>query len=538
MSSVSYMNTSLRLLLSCVIAASLLPACASSSADSMGATPGGAQDDALANEKVANGEVPRPEDITVEGVLAAHDFPLNAVPCTQELCINSAYAIAPSFELNRSAVFVQLGFDSGIDAATFRRAPLNLSVVVDRSGSMAGEKIASVRAALNKLVDQLSEGDRLSIVLFDHAVEVLLESTPVSDRAAIKALISRITERGSTNMSLGLEYGYKQVTAHAGMPGVADRVMVFTDAIVNTGETDLESFIELASANSAKNIGLTLFGVGIDLNQSLVVPIAKLKGNSYFYLSDAARIATIFDQDFDYLVTPLAYDLRFTLTPAAEYRVSQVYGFTGYPEGSGSVEIAVPTVFLSRGHGAIVVRLEPRTGWPSGASPLASLSLSYQSAGSAEVRTQDVLTNYQGEEALTDNTAFYSQTTVRRAVAFVNAAVGEKQACALYYTGNTTAAVSTLDRTIAMVDREWTALGDLELSEQADILANLRENMNVTPDYTNASTARYYPSRDEPEPVLGCNMASSRDLSARNVGVLGLAVGLLAAARRRRRLAQ
>lgn len=540
MSPVSYINASLVLLLSCLVASSLLPACASADASSdMGATPGGAQDDALANEKVANGEVPNPEDITVEGVLAAHDFPLSAVSCTRELCINSAYAVAPSFELNRSAVFVQLGFDSGIDANTFRRAPLNLSVVVDRSGSMAGEKIASVRTALAKLVDQLDEGDRLSIVLFDHVVEVLLESTPVTDRQAIKALIPKITERGSTNMSLGLETGYKQVAAHSGVSGVSDRVMVFTDAMVNTGDTDLESFVSLATANSAKNVGLTLFGVGIDLNQNLVVPIAKLRGNSYFYLSDSARIATIFDQDFDYLVTPLAYDLRFTLTPAADYAISQVYGFSGYSLGGSSVEIAVPTVFLSRGHGAIVVRLEPRAGWPSGASPLVSLNLSYQAASSAELRTQDALTSYQGEEALTDNTAFYSQTTVRRAVAFVNAAVGEKQACALYHAGSTTQAIATLDKAIAMIDREWTALGDLELSEQADVLANLRENMNTTPSYASSTTTPTgtYATHDEPEPVLGCSISSPRGLSSRTAGLVGLAMGLLLVAHRRRRIA-
>ena len=149
--------------------------------------------------------------------------------------------------------------------------------------------------------------------------------------------------------------------------------MVFTDAMTNTGETDTETFIGLASDNAQKGVGLTVFGVGIDLNQDLVLAISKLRGGNYFYLQDAAKISTVFDVDFDYLVTPLAYDLRSRLEPKATgFRIAQVYGYSSWQAGSTAVEINVATVFLSRNHGAIVARLEPSTvalwasrRWPS-----------------------------------------------------------------------------------------------------------------------------------------------------------------------------
>ncbi len=514
-------------LVAVMVTSIIVVGCSSGANSNLGATPGGAQDDALANEKIANGLIPRPEDVTVEGVLAAHDFPLDSVPCTRELCINSAYAVAPTLDVQRSAVFLQLGFDTGMDAASFVRAPLNLSVVVDRSGSMAGDKILAVRTALSRLLNQLDESDRLSIVLFDDRVETLLASTPVSDRESIRALLPKIVERGSTNLSAGLRAGYEQVEKHGGIAGVSDRVMVFTDAIANTGDTDTTSFVSLATDNAEKDIGLTLFGVGTDLNQSLVLAISKLKGNNYLYLSDAARITEVFDVDFDYLVTPLAYNLHFKLTPAANYAISQAYGAADSTVGLSTVELTVPTVFLSRGHGAIVVRLEPRTSWPRENAPIANLSLVYSSATSGESIEQQGTTAYAGSEALSDTTSYYSQRAVRRTVAFVNATIGEKRACTQYYGGSKSAAVATLDDAIALVDRESAALDDLDLAEQAAILLQLRGNMEAYVEYDRGSEPEYDGA------YMMCEFARPRSDSARLTGLFLLAVGLLLLRNRR-----
>jgi Ca-activated chloride channel family protein len=420
-----------------------------------------------------------------------------------------------------------MGFSSGVNENSFTRKPLNLSVVVDRSGSMSGDKLGGVKSALNKLLAQLTEKDRLSIVLFDDQVDVLLPSTPVTNKAGITALVSSIHERGSTNLSAGLAEGFAQVEQYASVEGVSDRVIVLTDAIANTGSVDTETFISQANAAAEKGIGLTVFGVGIDLNQELVLAISRLRGGNYAYLADYERIATVFDEDFDYLVTPLAYDLKLTLSPATGFGVKTVYGWRSDSSTSSSVEIDIATVFLSRAHGAVVARLEPTGEWPSGSTPLAHLTLNYVSASDTE-KTNDVFeTLYDETNPLGNNTLFYSQIGVRRTIAYVNAALGMKQACALYWDGNRTDAIALLDKTNTLLTDEAAATEDDNLNVEASRMTQLRYNMRNRSDYDDNDEGLY---------LDACNLCHSSDTSSRSL--LFLLGAVLFGRRTRRRFTE
>jgi Ca-activated chloride channel family protein len=497
----------------------------------MGATPGGAQDNGLAQTQVNKGLVPQSSAFTVEGLLNQYDLPLESASCTQDLCIDAAYGVAPVLVENRSAVFVQIGFSSGIDAATFKRLPLNLSVVVDRSGSMAGSKLDSVKQALGRLIDQLGEGDRLSIVLFDDRVDILVEAAPVSDRAKLKLAVASIAARGTTNMAAGLRQGSAFVQANGGQPGISDRVMVFTDALTNTGDTDQATFIQIAASNAAQNIGITLFGVGTDLNQELVLAITGMRGGNYFFLQDATKIATVFDVDFDYLVTPLAYDLNFQLLPATGFIITAVYGFPAWRTGSTTVEFNISSVFLSRNHGAIIVRLDPMNRlWPAGQSPLAELALTYTPVdGSAQV-TESLEAAYSATAPLTDDTIFYSQRAVRKSVALVNTALAESQACQIYWNGTGTrdSAISLLDTTHTMLLAEAAALEDLDLPIEASNVDKLGSNMR----YSYTGTGGSYGNSSYQQQPMACSFAAGA--SGNSSTVLGvLMIGLVAILRRR-----
>jgi len=343
---------------------------------------------------------------------------------------------------------------------------------------MTGDKIAAVRAALHKLVDKLGEADRLAIVLFNSSARILMNPTPVSNPGYIKGQINRISAGGSTDIESGLRLGFELVARNSGREGISDRVMLFTDALPNTGRTDRFSFLGLTRAYGAEGIGLTSFGVGLDFGHELVYAISQVRGGNYFFLENAGKLRTVFDRDFDYLVTPLAYDLRITLTPMEGLRITEVYGTSAWSAENDRVTIEVPTVFLSRRRGAIVARL---AGLPQGSEapsiPLAMLSMSYLPTNLSSLVSTQVRASYDGRGSLSDEAVYFSGPGIRKAVALINMILAMKEACDLYGAGQKQQAIALLVELANHLRLEARALQDSSLDPEIALVEKLADNM-------------------------------------------------------------
>lgn len=133
----------------------------------MSATPGGAQDIRYFRGQVKAGAVPHPNVFTPEGLFSEHDLPgPDGAACAQLLCPVGAAMPAELTVQPDVRILAQLGFQTDIDAETFHRAPVNLVAVVDKSGSMSGAPLQTVKDSLHRVVDQLGPQDHLSIVLY------------------------------------------------------------------------------------------------------------------------------------------------------------------------------------------------------------------------------------------------------------------------------------------------------------------------------------------------------------------------------------
>jgi len=133
---------------------------------SMGATPGGAKDIDYARDRIAAGEIPHASTFTPEGLFSQHDLPLPSTrACNQILCLSAAATKADLISQPEVRHLAQLGFASNLDPKTWHRAPLNLVAVVDKSGSMSGQPLDTVKASLRQVVSQMTDMDQLSIVL-------------------------------------------------------------------------------------------------------------------------------------------------------------------------------------------------------------------------------------------------------------------------------------------------------------------------------------------------------------------------------------
>lgn len=329
---------------------------------SMRVRQGGAQDVRHFRDMAEREGIPRPESLTMEGLLGEHDLSLPATKACARLFCLVAEAMPAALPLRPDdRLFVGLGFASNIEAKDWKREPLNLVAVVDKSGSMDGEPLDRVRESLTRIAGQLRAGDQLSIVLYGDESHVHLAPTPVSSgRDRILAAIRGIASAGSTNMEAGLRVGYD--TAFASAPGFKGntRVMLFTDEQPNVGATDADSFMGMARAAAERGIGLTTIGVGVQFDGALAARIASARGGNLFFVASADEVKTVFDKQLDTMVSEVAHDVRITMTPRAGYQVSGVFGVPDALMTSGkdgALTITVPTAFLSTNGGGIFASL-------------------------------------------------------------------------------------------------------------------------------------------------------------------------------------
>ena len=343
-----------------------MPSCASPAFnDSFGVTTGGQQDIASARAVIESGGVPDPASITVQGFLSEHSIPIDAPENPGLLFAAVSASWNMDFDAFTPLATVQIGFGSTIDPETFTRDALNLAIVIDKSGSMddpidqrtSATKMGAVLVAIDRLLGNLNSTDLVSVVAFDTKTSVLVDAAQGDDVVTIKNGLDGLEAKGGTDLARGIRRGFTTVQKHTG-PQRSDRVFLFTDILPTVGTNETDDFIAILEDFADDGIGATVFGVGVDFGDELAFDISQVRGGNFFFLSDYDRIITVFDEEFDLLVTPVAYDVQLTMSIPFSMDVDDVYGIPLPEELSHVVELAVPTLFLSSraGGGAIFVR--------------------------------------------------------------------------------------------------------------------------------------------------------------------------------------
>ena len=177
------------------------------------------------------------------------------------------------------------------------RIPANLAIVLDRSGSMAGEKFVLARRAVEQALAQLQPDDRFALVVYDDSINVLVESTLATSEAKRNALarLAGIEPRGSTDLAGGWMRGCEQVALcladrTADRAQSIDRCLLLTDGLANRGITDRDVLIGHATALRERGVQTSTFGVGSDFDERLLAGLADAGGGHFYFLENAEQI--------------------------------------------------------------------------------------------------------------------------------------------------------------------------------------------------------------------------------------------------------
>ena len=345
------------------------------------------------------------------------------------------------------------------------RLPLNFALVLDRSGSMAGEKLRTLKDAVKKLIDQLQAKDLISIVTFETRTQVLVTAQPAVDKVSLKQQVDRILDGGGTNMANGLLEGLKLVSANVGSER-ASRIILLTDGEATDNENDSRRIADMAGA---RNIPIIVLGLGKDWNEDFLFDLADrslsapgTRSGLADYIPSPAEAVRIFQEVYRSMEV-VAQDVTLTLRMVQGLEARRVWQVTPLIKDLGQSVIQGRTVIVPMG------QLEK-----TGAAYLFEILLPPRSAGLVRVAQAEVAyrANTGGEnQVVQDLTVNYSHNAddysamlgrVMNVVEKVQAFKFQTQALDEAETGNLGAATQKLRQAITIL----LAQGDTDLADQ------------------------------------------------------------------------
>ncbi|MBO9596243.1 MAG: VWA domain-containing protein [Cohnella sp.] len=216
----------------------------------------------------------------------------------------------------------------GKGASAAERAPINVALVLDRSGSMTGKPISYGKRACQFAVDQLGEHDVLSLVAFDDEVRTIVPPVRVSNKVELKRRIERIQTGSCTNLSGGLIEGARHaLSSKNAEPNAVNRVIVLSDGHANRGITSKRRLAEIAREYGSSGVGITAMGVGDGFDEDLMDTISDHGGGNFHYIDTPERIPVILQKELEGLLSVVANRMTLTIRQADGAKVTNVFGY-------------------------------------------------------------------------------------------------------------------------------------------------------------------------------------------------------------------
>lgn len=288
------------------------------------------------------------------------------------------HPVLPSASDSQTYLFVE------VDAAAGQRptasAPLNLSIVMDRSGSMKGKRLTNAVAAARSAIQRLRAGDVVSVVAYNTSAEVIAAPTVIDDssRARLLAGLGRLRAAGDTCISCGVDAGMRLLGQRSGMVG---RILLLSDGEATAGVRDVDGFRRVAESCRRMGASITTIGVDIDYNERLMAALARDSNGRHFFVQEPSGLPSIFDREMETLASTVANNAELTVDLAPGVFAEHVYDRASAANGN---QVVVPLgAFATADRKTLLVRLRVPRG-AAGERPVAAVRLRFDDLTSGQ----------------------------------------------------------------------------------------------------------------------------------------------------------
>ena len=255
-----------------------------------------------------------------------------------------------------------------------KRPELNVALVIDRSGSMTGDRIEQAKKAAACAVNQMSESDIVSVVAYDSDVEVLVPATKLTNKKDVLAKIESIHADGMTALYAGTEKGAEEVKKFFDK-GRVNRVILLSDGMANIGPSEPSDLKLLGQKIGGDGITVTTLGLGDGYNEDLMQQLAQASDGNHAFITSEKNLVEVFDEEFKTVTKVVASEVSCKVTCAEGVRPIRVLNREAKIEGQ---DVTFSWNQIYSGHQRyVLLEVEVPAGADGEKRPVATAALSY-----------------------------------------------------------------------------------------------------------------------------------------------------------------
>ena len=273
------------------------------------------------------------------------------------------------------SVFLRLNLKSLTTAKSERRTPVNVAIVIDRSGSMQGDRIAAAKEGARVALKRLSSDDIVSLVSYNHDFDVLSPAAPLRDsRDKLIEAIDNLQASGTTALYAGVQEGGRQVEKFVSDNNV-NRVILLSDGLANVGPSTPGELAELGRKLASKGISVSTIGLGLDYNEDLMQRLAAASDGNHAFVERPSDLAEIFDREFGDALSVSARDITIIIECKLGFKPMRILGRDGSIAGD-KVTLKLNQMQADNER-YVVVELQAPEGRSDGAAEVADVTVTY-----------------------------------------------------------------------------------------------------------------------------------------------------------------
>ena len=251
-----------------------------------------------------------------------------ALASTSEVKLSTNMATAVMEADKQQTAFLKVSL-TGFDVIDKQlRIPANIAIVLDKSGSMGGQKIDYARQAAIHAISKLNKDDIVSVVTYDTQVNVIVPATKVTDKASINRLIQGIRANGNTALFAGVSKGAAELRKFISSNQV-NRVILLSDGLANVGPKSPSELGQLGASLSKEGISVSTIGLGLGYNEDLMTQLAGFSDGNHAFVEQPSDLVKIFQYEFGDVLSVVAQDVNIIIECGENIRPIRILGRKG-----------------------------------------------------------------------------------------------------------------------------------------------------------------------------------------------------------------